>query len=127
MEAEVIFRISAVVTGVFLLVLAFISLVKKKMTEGIALGWAVGSVLLILIGVIPCLSDWTSKVSITHVIALILFAAFVVGYVFKLSSTISQLTMKTQELAMQVSLLNQENERILNELEELTGKKKVDI
>ena len=60
-------------------------------------------------------------------IALLLFGTFVVGFVFKLSSSISQISMKTQELAMQVSLLNQENERILYELEELTGKTKVDI
>ena len=35
---------------------------------------------------------------------------------------ISSLFMKNQELAILVSLLNQENERILRELEKLTGK-----
>ena len=127
MQAEIIFRTVAIIAGVLLLILSFLSLVKKKMTEGIALGWAVGAVLLVVIGIVPCLSDWTTKLSTTHVIALLLFGTFVVGFVFKLSSSISQISMKTQELAMQVSLLNQENERILYELEELTGKTKVDI
>lgn len=42
---------------------------------------------------------------------------------FYLSQVISQLIRKNQELAMQVSLLNQENERILRELRDLTTKK----
>ena len=40
---------------------------------------------------------------------------------------ISSLSLKTQELAMQVSLLNQENERMLKALSELTGKDVRDI
>jgi len=35
--------------------------------------------------------------------------------------------MKMQEIAMQVSLLNQENERMLNKLSELTGENTRDI
>ena len=35
--------------------------------------------------------------------------------------------MKNQELAMQVSLLNQENERILEELCKLTGKSRREL
>lgn len=127
MQAVLIFRGVSIVAGIIILLLSFISLVKKKMTEGIALGWAVGAVLLIVIGSFSCLSDWVSKISTTHVIALVLFAAFVVGFVFKISSSISLLAMKNQELAMQVSLLNQENERILNEIQELTGKNKIEI
>jgi len=127
MQAVLIFRVVSIVAGIVLLMLSFKALVKKKMTEGIALGWAVGAVLLVVIGLVPCLNDWASKLSTTHVIALILSAAFVVGFVFKISSSISQLAMKNQELAMQVSLLNQENERILYEIQELTGKNKIEI
>lgn len=127
MMTEIIFRTAVILAGIILLLLAFFSLVKRKMTEGFSLGWAVGSVLLIIIGIVPCLSDWTTKLSTTHVIALLLFSIFVVGFIFRMSKSISQLTMKNQELAMQVSLLNQENERILYELEVLTGKTKVDI
>lgn len=127
MQAEVIFRIVMVVAGVLLLILSFITLVKKQMTEGIALGWAIGAVIAILIGAVPALSEWSRKLSTSSIIALLLFAVFVVGYVFKISSDLSRLKMKNQELAMQVSLLNQENERILNELGRLTGKSKVDI
>jgi hypothetical protein len=46
---------------------------------------------------------------------------------FYLSQAISQLIRKNQELAMQVSLLNQENESILRELRELMAKNKISI
>ena len=127
MNAELIFRIILIIAGVFLLFCSFMSLVKKKMTEGMVLRWAVGSILLIIMGVVPSLSDWSSKLSTTHIIALVLCSAFILGFVFKISSSLSQLAMKNQELAMQVSLLNQENERILYEIEQLTGKSKADI
>lgn len=127
MHAVLIFRIAAILFGLLLLVLAFLSLVKKRMTEGIALEWAVGAILLIVIGIVPCLNDWAVKLSTTHIIALLLFAIFVVAFMFRLSVKVSTISMKNQELAMQVSLLNQENERILFELEKLTGKNKVDI
>lgn len=127
MMSILIFKIAAIAAGVLLLLLSFLALVKKKMTEGIALGWALGSILLIVIGIVPCLNDWADKLSTTHIAALLLFASFVVGFMFKLSEMLSTIIMKNQELAMQVSLLNQENERILYELEELTGKNKVDI
>ena len=59
-------------------------------------------------------------------------AMFLVGAVavwsgYELSVQISSLSLKTQELAMQVSLLNQENERMLKALSELTGKDVRDI
>lgn len=127
MVTETVFRIAVILAGIVLLLLSFFSLVKKKMTEGFWLGWASSSVLLIIIGIVPCLCDWTTKLSVPHIIALFLFSAFVVGFIFRMSMSISLLSMKNQEIAMQVSLINQENERILNELEKLTGKNKVDL
>jgi hypothetical protein len=46
---------------------------------------------------------------------------------YQMTIQISSLLMKNQELAMQVSLLNQENERIIKELERLTGKQARDL
>ena len=59
-------------------------------------------------------------------------AMFLVGAVavwsgYELSIQISVLSMKMQEIAMQVSLLNQENERILEELCKLTGKSRREL
>lgn len=55
--------------------------------------------------------------SITTVLAIVIFLGILlVLSLFGFSQAISVLVMKNQELAMQVSLLNQENESILQEL-----------
>ena len=61
------------------------------------------------------------------VVAMFLVGAVAVWSGYELSVQISSLSLKTQELAMQVSLLNQENERMLKALSELTGKDVRDI
>ena len=60
-------------------------------------------------------------------IAMFFIGALTVWGGYELSALISSLAMKNQELAMQVSLLNQENERILSELSELTGKSRREL
>ncbi len=59
--------------------------------------------------------------------AQMILSAFLVLFLFKISEYVSVLSRKNQELAMQVSLLNQENERILTELQQLTGKNKTEL
>lgn len=95
----------------------------KKMSVNFAVVWELLGGILIVIGAVPVLSAWTRLISAGTGLAL-----FVLGTVcflggFQFSLLVSQLTMKNQELAMQVSLLNQENERILYELEELRKEK----
>lgn len=114
-----LFRVIFVILGVFLLLVAFFSLVKKRMTEGFSLGWALGAVLIIVMGAVPGFSGWTQMLSPVHMLLMMIFAVFLLGFVFWISSKISQLMMKTQELAMHVSLLNQENEKIMMELSKL--------
>lgn len=114
-----VYRIIFALSGVFLLAVAFFSLVNKRMTEGFSLGWAVGAVFLFLMGVIPGMCSWTDKVSTVNMISLIILAVFLLSFVFWISSIISQLMRKTQELAMHVSLLNQENEKIMGKLIEV--------
>ena len=58
---------------------------------------------------------------------LLITGLLIVWGVYQMTIQISSLLMKNQELAMQVSLLNQENERIIKELEKLTGKKARDL
>ena len=73
------------------------------------------------------LSAWCYLVGEGTIVAMFLVGSVVVWSGYELSIQISSLAMKTQELAMQVSLLNQENERILNELSKLTGKEIRDL
>ena len=120
-------RVFVVVAGILLLLMDFVSYANRKMTESMGLGWVFFAFIMILSGVLPIWQiHGTVEESSCFVPASIL-GFFVILGMFFLSQAVSQLIRKNQELAMQVSLLNQENERILRELGELTGKNKVRI
>ena len=61
-------------------------------------------------------------ISVAGLILLLIIFYGVLYAAYFVSLWISELSRKNQELAIQVSLLNQENERILRNLSELTGK-----
>lgn len=111
-----------VLEGIALLVVDFISFVYQKITVGIELCWSAFAVVLILLGVVPGLSDWSKTIPLEAVPAFLLISITIIFSFFYLSCAISQLLRKNQELAMHVSLLNQENEIILQKLKENSAK-----
>ncbi len=106
-----------IVLSVLLLAGSFLAYARHRLTENFGMLWAVLSVGLLAMGVI--LNVAGDSLTAVSVIAILLGVALVAG-LFGFSQAISILIMKNQELAMQVSLLNQENEGIL---QELTSKK----
>ena len=126
MEAYML-RIVIVVLGILLLVVTFSNYIKKNLTEKATLMWGFLAVMIILTGAVPALSGWSSKVSDTDFIAPFIILIIVVCFISYTTKEISVLRRKNQELAMHVSLLNQENERILLELTVLTGKDKTQL
>ena len=101
-------RVIVAVEGVLLLCLDFRSFVYRKITEGMGLGWGCFAFILILLGAVPGLSDWC------RVLPKEAYPAFLL-----LSVSVLLGVRKNREIAMHVSLLNQENERILHEMKEL--------
>ena len=116
-----ILRIILFVMGVALLVITVSSLAKRKINESFSLVWGIISVALIVMGIIISPVEWNEYIS-TGGLFLILVIMFSIVYAAYFTSIrISQLTRENTELAIQVSLLNQENQRILNRLKEITG------
>lgn len=114
-----VLRLAVILMGLALLVMDFLTFVYRKITEGMGLLWFVLGGVLLLLGLVPGLCDWTSAVPQKAVPALLLAGSVFLAAAFYISSLVSQLLRKNQELAMHVSLLNQENESILYELREL--------
>lgn len=115
-------RIILIVLGVVMLAVTIGSLAKRKMNESFCLAWGVISVAVVLAGILLRPSGWRAYISgvgLALILVIIISALYAVYFV---SLKISELSRKNQELAIQVSLLNQENERILHELTTLTGK-----
>ncbi len=127
MNIAAIVRIGISATGLLIMGLTFYLHAVKKLTVNLAVAWEGIGIGLVLVGAIPVLSAWCYQIGEGTVVAMFLVGAVAVWSGYELSVQISSLSLKTQELAMQVSLLNQENERMLKALSELTGKDVRDI
>ena len=111
--------------GIFLLIMDLFMYARQKLTDGIGLGWAIVSLALLVAGIVVSLDDVCYLWSGEKNIVLLMFAVFavIILFLFKISMAVSVVVVKNQELAMRVSLLNQENERILQELKGLVDEK----
>lgn len=120
MESKII-GILLIIMGVLLLLWVFFAYAKRRLTENFGLLWAVLALAALVSGIVVILVSKPVKV-----LTVLGAAAFVILVLclFGLSQVVSVLTMKNQELAMQVSLLNQENESILREMLSLREQKK---
>lgn len=119
MEVGNILRIIIIITGVVLLCITVSSLAKRRMTEPFCLTWGLISIIIILAGVLLRPMILNRYISTTGM-ALVLLLGFCAIYgAYIMSARVSELMRRNLELAMQVSLLNQENEVIKKRLEEL--------
>lgn len=108
-----------VVMGICLFVMAILSLAKRKMTEPFCLAWVCVSVLIVICGILIEPSELDRYISL-RVLILILFITIGIGWILWFISTqLSILRRRNQEIAMQISLLNQDSERMIKKLEDL--------
>lgn len=115
-----ILQIIIIVTGIFIEVVTINSLAHRKMTESFCLAWGLIALILMAAGVILRPTEWSSFISPMG-LALVIMVGFCVVYVaYFMSTKVSELSRKNQELAIHVSLLSQENQRLADQLERLT-------
>ena len=117
MSTAAIVKACVILMGIGIMIVTFVLHAKKKLTVNLAVTWE-----LLLSGAVPRFSGWSSRIGLGSLVVLLITALLVLWGVYQMTIQISSLLMKNQELAILVSLLNQENERILRELEKLTGK-----
>ena len=122
MQTGAILRIVMITAGVLIFMQTILSLAKRRLKEQFCLLWGVISLLLVLAGILLRPVTLSQYVSGTGMLLIIVAGGCVVCCLYFLSIQLSVLSRKNQELAMQVSLLNPENERILAELGELKKK-----
>ena len=116
-----VLRIIMVVAGCLFLILNFVTYVKKNLTEKFTWMWTIFCIVMILSGIVPGLNSWSFQFNSCGYMALCIILVLIVQFIFIITKEIANLKKRNKELAMHVSLLNQENERILAELEKLTG------
>ena len=113
-----IIKYGMIAAGVFVMVSSFWHHSCRKLTVNLAVVWEIFGAILIATGVFPVLSTWAHHISRGTGMALFIVGAVCLWGGFQFSLLLSGLAMKNHELAMQVSLLLQENERIMRQLEE---------
>ena len=114
-----ILRVFVIVAGVYMFLKAILSLAKRKMTEPFCLAWAFLAALMVLAVILLNPVQLDNFISFRGLILVILVISGMLWDLWFISSQVSILKRRNQELAMQISLLNQDCEKILKELEEL--------
>lgn len=112
-------RIFVALFGVGMLSMSFLSFVKKKMIEGIGLAWGLFSICLIMLAFVPEWFEWIRHAAFGEVIFLMVLLVYATIGIFGLCRVVSMLVMRNRELAMQVSLLNQEHEQFMREFKRI--------
>lgn len=118
-----VLRLFVIVAGAYMFLKAILSLAKRKMTEPFCLAWVVLSALMILSGILLNPSQLDGYISTRGLILIIIIVSGILWGLWFISTQVSILKRRNQELAMQISLLNNDYEKILRELEKLKREK----
>ena len=118
-----VLRLFVIVAGAYMFLKAILSLAKRKMTEPFCLAWAVLSALMILSGILLHPSQLDGYISTRGLSLIIIIVSGILWGLWFISTQVSILKRRNQELAMQISLLNNDCEKILRELEKLKREK----
>lgn len=118
-----ILRLFVIVSGAYMLVKAVLSLAKRKMIEPFCLAWVLLSALMILSGVLLNPSQLDRYISTRGLILIIIVVSGILWGLWFISTQVSLLKRRNQEMAMQISLLNNDCEKILKELEKMKKEK----
>ena len=118
-----VLRLFVIVAGAYMFLKAILSLAKRKMSEPFCLAWAVLSALMILSGILLNPSQLDGYISTRGLILIIMIVSGILWGLWFISTQVSILKRRNQELAMQISLVNNDCEKILRELEKLKREK----
>lgn len=122
MTSGQIFCIFMIGTGAILLVVVLLSLAKRRMTEPFCLAWGLFALLLLFAGFLLHPTELDKYISATSMLLILFLIYSVLVSAYALSRALSVLIRKNRELAVQVSILNAETERMSRELDALAEK-----
>ena len=101
-------QILLVAAGVIILVIDVALLAKRKLSEPISVTWGFAAIIFILAGIFLRPNGWINYISPAGLIMLSILGVLALIGLFMASSRMSELIRKNTEMAMNISLLNQE-------------------
>jgi hypothetical protein len=118
---SIMLRVFVCISGMALIVMARRASIARKMTEKQSLFWIAGGFIIILFGLLPALVYFISdQFSVEYPPSIIFAIAIILAIfgIFNCYKTNAELSARVQELAMQVSLLNEENNQFREQLKQ---------
>lgn len=110
MISETVLRLILIVAGTGILLVAVIALAKRKMREGLCLVWGFFSFLFIFSGLLLRPTMWNCYLSYRSLALIVLVGICLIIVAYFISVGISEMLNRAHEMAIQISLLNLENE-----------------
>lgn len=108
--------------GMILFVTAVASLIRKKMSVGVVVPWGVVAVVFMAMGIFIRPDSWKSYISIYGLVMIVLIFLCVTYVLYLMSTRISELSKKNNELSIQVSILNTESEELRIKVKKLENR-----
>ena len=109
---NVVVKIFLIVLGLLLFTLNMSAMSRRKMRPSIGVLWSLVAVIAVVAGIVLRLDKLELYMSWTALIAVLLGTSALVFGFYISALNISELRNQTQELFMQVALLNEENSRL---------------
>ena len=122
-------QILFVFIGFLFLILTFSSLAKRRINEAICLIWGITSLVIILAGILLRPVGWNKYISVTGLVLAVIILFGVLFVLFTLSVIVSEHMRKSNEMAIQISLLKgevDEQQKVIEELKEKISDKKTE-
>jgi len=108
MDYGVFLQIVLALGGILILLIDIVLLAKRKLSESISIIWGFVAIIIIIAGLVLRPSGWIYYMSPAGLILLCIIGACLIYGLFLGSCHISEVMRKQTEMAMNISLLNQE-------------------
>lgn len=108
MHQGYIIQIFLITVGVLSLIVDVALLAKRKLSEPISVTWGFAAIIFVIAGIVLRPDLWMSYISMPALIMIFVLIVLAVIAVFLGSTRMSELIRKNTEMAMNISLLNQE-------------------
>ena len=108
MHQGYIIQIFLITVGVLSLIVDVALLAKRKLSEPVSVTWGFGAIIMVLAGIILRPNLWGNFISTFALIIIFILIILAIIALFVGSIRMSELMRKNTEMAMNISLLNQE-------------------
>ena len=123
MNYGIFLQVLLIVVGIFLLLLDISLLAKRRLSEPISITWGFVAIVMVISGFILRPEGWIKYMSATGMLLLCIIGLCLIYGLMLASCHISETMRKQNEMAMNISLLNQEIVELKKKLAETEKEK----